>query len=209
MRGEVSFEIRPVIELSIATSSLNQHENAEQLARSIFAKRETLKLVSTPDGWFVPLQEIFPRIEGFIELLILELLQYGNLEICGGFEIRMDRNILLKVPLSSNFRFAADFANAILALPPNTKDQEVFIGNDETVLLSSLDDITIIAPSRSQCTVLAMSIHLPTAELTSQLKSSFEELRRFTHTLESAWEKVSDDKPLQFNWLFGLDKLQI
>ena len=106
--------VRPVLELGLNTLPLNSVE--KKLANRIERKAAKERYISTPDGWFVPLNDLRNDIPIVAEFIWHETIHYGEFEIGGGFDILINSHQLLGIPTNSNFRFGMDLANTVIKI---------------------------------------------------------------------------------------------
>jgi hypothetical protein len=142
-KGEKQMDVRPVIDLEIDAAFLPLGTKGGHLAQDIQLYASKNKYIRTPSGWFVPLQDLLPRLEEVAEYLHIEALYYGEFEIGGGFEILTDEGISLGVPTSAVFYQAMKMSKTIIDLTQPQKSHRILLSSQD-VWIVSLDDNNIV-----------------------------------------------------------------
>jgi hypothetical protein len=201
--------VRILIELTVATVAPPLSTKGGQLAMDVRSHATKSGYVKTADGWFVPIQDLLPRVDDVAEFLHFEMLQCnGEFEIAGGFEILTGEGKSLGISQSSNFRFAMDLADTIINLHQENEGYEVFANNQDVWKLSlnngkikiRIDQIARHKPRE---------FWLPAEELKQHLEAARVEVEHFAAKLEPLLLAYRDIPVTSetIRWMFGLDKL--
>lgn len=200
--------VRSVIELETETTLILEHTKSGRLASDIRTHADGRGYLRTPDGWFVPIRDLLPRIEDVSEFLHARTLQHeGEFEMGGGFEILTGDGKSLGLPRSSLFPFAMDLAETIINLRDEGDVHSIFVGNQD------IWDVSIrFGRVKIEMRQLAARDHqiyeLPHKALVGQLKAARLEVTHFVAELEpllSRCQDVSITSEL-IRQMFGLQK---
>jgi len=197
--------VEPVVELGLRTLQLSSSE--VQLLHKIIDKAKKKNYIVTPDGWFVPIDDLRHDIRIVAEFIMHETSHYNEFEIGGGFRIFNNSQQLLDIPVDSTFRFAMDLENTIFAIKPGDM-QKVSLGAQESWKISidknNPEMITFENGYR------ATKIILPHRPLISQFKKAQLLVENFSTSLEYFLKNYDEWKitTKNFRFIFGLDKIQ-
>ncbi len=202
-----TLSVRSLIELAIETASLSASRKAQQLAEEVKIHAAAIRSIKTPDGWFVPIRYLLPKVEEVAEFFRAEILQYGGFEVAGGFEILTSDGASLGVPLSSDFRSAMTLAETIIH---QQEESQVLVGGQEIWKMFFEDDKVRIQIGQMSARHGLKEFQLPAEALRKQLEIAQMEVAHFATALELLLLRYQDISitAQQIKWIFGLDKLR-
>lgn len=199
-------DVRPVIDLEIDAAFLTLGSRRGHLAQDLRLYASKNKYIRTPGGWFVPLQDLLPRLEEVAEYLHVATLFYGEFEIGGGFEILTDAGISLGVPAGAVFYQAIEMAKTIIALTQSQKSHRVLLSSQD-VWLVWLDDSNISIQLGDTGNRAAPRWLFPAHILIEHLQAAEFEVQYFVDKLEPLLLGYQNPKitPHLIRRMFGLE----
>jgi len=131
-QDKLIIEVIPVIEVDIKSYDLKSKSKEGLFASKYLELGKTGKFLESPDGWFFPLDNLLKDIQSYANFLLLENSKDEEFEICGGFQILIDGELIPSVSIGSSFLFAMNIANWVVNQEKD-KSQIFNIDNDKTL----------------------------------------------------------------------------
>jgi len=206
-RSQITVE--SLIELATETTLLPPNTKAWQLAAEIRSQAVKAGYLQTPDGWFVPISMLLRRVEDVADFLHAEMVQYGELEIVGGFRILPREGESPGIPLSADFRSAMTLAKSIISLRHEDRVPQIFVGAQEIWTIALHNDTVKIQIRQMAAQYGLKEFHFPARDLKRSFESARAEVEELANKLGQLLLRYQDGLivPQKIRWIFGLDKL--